>query len=165
MNHSLNTAPKAAAFKMTGGIYTLTTLEFSNATPSLIKAQLEEMSKKAPHFFDQTSVVLAFEPLKEIGTGIDLTTIRNILTDFGISAIAARGDSKTVKQAAASAGLAWLPSPKQRSADKNDNVVMMNQQEASSEVSNIPQPEQTPSQTLFIDQPVRSGRQMYSPAT
>ena len=162
MNHPLNTAPKAAAFKMTGGIYTLTTLEFSIATPSLIKAQLEEMSKKAPHFFDQTSVVLAFEPLRNTKSGIDLSAIRKILADFSISVIAARGDSEIIKQAAASIGLAWLPPPKQRAADKNDNVVMMNQQGASTEINNFSQPEQKCQQTLCIDQPVRSGRQIYS---
>ena len=163
MNHSLNTAPKPAAFKMTGGIYTLTTLEFSLATPSLIKAQLDEMSKKAPRFFDQTSVVLAFEPLKDSESGIDLAAIRDILKGFGITAIAARGDSQNIKQAAASIGMAWLPPPKQRPAEKNDNVVMMNQQEASTEVSNILQVEHTDPKTLYIDQPVRSGRQIYSP--
>ena len=165
MNHPFSTAPKAAAFKMTGGIYTLTTLEFSIATPSLIKAQLNEMRKKAPCFFDQTSVVMAFEPLQDTRSTIDLAAIRDVLKGFGITAIAARGDSESIKQAAAAIGMAWLPPPKQRSAEKSNNVVMMNQQEACHEVSNIPadEPESEEPKTVYVDQPVRSGRQIYSP--
>ena len=163
MHHPLNTVPRAAAFKMTGGIYTLTTLEFSITTPSLIKAQLEEMSKKAPHFFDHTSVVLAFEKVENPGSGLNLTSIRDILKGFGISVIAVRGNTESVRQTAAAAGLAWLPPPKQHSARKNDNVVMMNQQEARSEINNIPKTEPTGAKALYIDQPVRSGRQIFSP--
>lgn len=149
---------------MTGGIYTLTTLELQVTSSALIKAQLDEMSKKAPHFFDQTPVVLAFEQLTELHNTINLITIREVLSRFGMLVIAVRGNSDQLKREASACRIAWFPSPKQRKPHKNDNVVMMNQKETSTETSHIaPTPEPSDNKTLYIDQPVRSGRQIYSP--
>ena len=167
MNHPLHTVPKKTAFKMNGSIYTLTTLELHVTDTEQIATQLRDMAHKAPHFFDQTPVILSFDQLPST-EGVDLTGFRHLLHRHGMVLVAVRGGSKSLLQSAAISGIAWLPSPKQSTPSKNrpDNVVMMNQQEGMQPMER-PQPLTEASasahKTLFIDQPVRSGQQIYSP--
>ena len=163
MNHPLHTAQKTAAFKMSGSIYTLTTLELHVSELALISAQLNEMTRKAPNFFDQTPVILSFDRLNRSDC-VDLQGLRHLLYQHGMMLIAIRGGTKKCQQDATLSGIAWLPSPKQASTHKSDNVVMMNPIDEPELIDSGNHPSEHPiHKTQFIDQPVRSGQQIYTP--
>ncbi|MGB1272109.1 MAG: septum site-determining protein MinC [Endozoicomonas sp.] len=169
MNPQLRTSSSPSAFKITGGIYTLTTLELHCTDSTLLTRQLENLARKAPCFFDQTPTLVALDTLKEIGTPVDIPSLRSLLKQYGMILIAVRGGSERHKENALKAGIAWLPAPRQvnkssaESKDRGNNIVLMNQagntsvQPAGTELSEPPA-----SETRVIDQPVRSGQQIYS---
>lgn len=173
MNPQLRTGSSTSAFKITGGIYTLTTLELHCADSTLLTRQMENLTRKAPSFFDQTPTLVALDTLKEAGAHLDIPSLRSLLKQYGMILIAIRGGSERHKESALMAGIAWLPAPRQvnknsaegkdKDKDKNSNIVLMNQarntsaQPAGTELSEPPL-----SETRIIDQPVRSGQQIYS---
>ena len=173
MTLQLQTGTAAAAFKMAGGIYTLTTLELHSTNPADITNQLENMTRKAPNFFQQTPVVIAFDQLNPEQPSIDLYKLRHSLQQFGLILIAVRGGQESHKQDAMMAGIPWLPSSKQRNnADEDSvegpetNVVIMQKSRttgspAAGASSQLPTPPETHKTTL-IEHPVRSGQQIYA---
>ena len=172
MTLQLQTGTAAAAFKMTGGIYTLTTLELHSTNPADITNQLENMTRKAPNFFQQTPVIIAFDQLSPEQPSIDLYQLRHSLQQFGLILIAVRGGQKSNKQDAMMAGIPWLPSPRQRSReeesteDAETNVVIMQKTRSGSSpaAEAQSQAETAPAlqKTTLIEHPVRSGQQVYA---
>ncbi|KEQ17050.1 hypothetical protein GZ78_14200 [Endozoicomonas numazuensis] len=163
----------SAAFQLKGGIYTLTTLELHSSCLSSLSQQLKAMSEKAPHFFQQTPVVLALEKLPAAIDAHTLTAIAGRLRESGMILVAIRS-SEQYKLSADRAGVAWLPSQKAR---PEKNVVMMKQSEQpipveshesaqpsqKNETVSEPMPGASASETRIIEQPVRSGQQVYAP--
>ncbi len=162
----------AAAFKMTGGIYTLTTLELHSTNPADITSQLEKMTRKAPNFFQQTPVIIAFDRITANHTPIDLYKLRHSLQQFGLVLIAVRGGLEQHKQDAMMAGIPWLPAPKQASCEPADTVegsetnvvIMQKSRSGSSLTSEATSQANKPAvqKTTIIEQPVRSGQQIYA---
>ncbi|WP_299727850.1 septum site-determining protein MinC [uncultured Endozoicomonas sp.] len=174
MTLKLHTGSTTAAFKMTGSIYTLTTLELHTTNPADITTQLETMTRKAPNFFQQTPVIIALESLTaELTTEqstIDLFKLRHSLQQFGLYLIAVRGGQEKDRQAAMLAGIPWLPSPKQQDKsshqdEKTDSNVVMIQSQTTSQAAkcqNDTVQQVTDKKTTLIEQPVRSGQQIYA---
>ena len=162
MSHPLHTAPKTAAFKMSGGIYTLTTLELHAADTDSVAVQLQEMTKKAPRFFSQTAVILSFTQLKSVDN-INLQTYRHLLFEHGMILVAIRGGGQKLQKAATVNGIAWLPDSQASANSKSPNVIMMKQQEGLQYVDSGEHPGEHPiNKTRIINQPVRSGQQIHS---
>ncbi|WP_422410292.1 MULTISPECIES: septum site-determining protein MinC [unclassified Endozoicomonas] len=168
MNSTLTSKPSKAAFQLKGGIYTLTTLELHNSCLISFSRQLQAMSEKAPHFFQETPVVLALEKLPATIDASDLRAIAGRLRESGMILVAVRG-SEQFRYTAERAGIAWLPFQKTKS---EKNVVMMQQNGQPMPVerhepARFEQKEETSatsdSETKIIDQPVRSGQQVYAP--
>ncbi|WP_263078672.1 septum site-determining protein MinC [Endozoicomonas sp. Mp262] len=161
------------AFQMKGGLYTLTTLELHAADIALIRAQLQNMTRKAPNFFQQTPVVIDFGKLDPEQKRVDLSALRRMLHEFGMIFIAIQGGTNLDKKEATINGIAWLPANKTKPEDpakpkKPENtqkVVMIKQCDNPVEQNNeIPeQPKQVDIGTRIIDRPVRSGQQVYAP--
>lgn len=173
MTLQLQTGTAAAAFKMTGGIYTLTTLELHSMNPADITNQLENMTRKAPNFFQQTPVIIAFDQVNSEQPPIDLYKLRHSLQQFGLILIAVRGGQESHKQDAMMAGIPWLPSPRQRSSTEEDSVegaetnvvIMQKSRTTGSPAAEAPSQQQTPPETqktTLIEHPVRSGQQIYA---
>ncbi|WP_257281071.1 septum site-determining protein MinC [Endozoicomonas sp. ISHI1] len=168
MNSTLTSKPSNTAFQLKGGIFTLTTLELHNSCLISFCQQLQAMSEKAPHFFQQTPVVMALETLPATVDAPDLRAIAGRLRESGMILVAVRGGEQ-FRYTAESAGLAWLPFQKTKS---EKNVVMMQQNGQPMpverhELNGTGQKEDTSgisgSETKIIDQPVRSGQQIYAP--
>ncbi|WP_062260874.1 septum site-determining protein MinC [Endozoicomonas arenosclerae] len=173
MNSTLTSKQQTAAFQLKGGIYTLTTLELHNSCLSSLSQQLQAMSEKAPHFFQQTPVVLALEKLPSAMAAPDLIAVSERLKQSGMMLVAVRGNEQ-YKLSAERAGIAWLPSQKPRS---EKNVVMMKQSSQQVPVESLEpseasagaeggsklNSETSASETRIIEQPVRSGQQIYAP--
>lgn len=177
MTLQLQTGTAAAAFKMTGGIYTLTTLELHSTNPADITNQLENMTRKAPKFFQQTPVIIAFDQLSPEQPPIDLYQLRHSLQQFGLILIAVRGGQESLKQDAMMAGIPWLPSPRQRNRSEENsaahveshvetNVVIMQKSHTASptaaESANQAQTSPVIHKTTLIEHPIRSGQQVYA---
>ena len=162
MNHPLHTASETPAFKMSGGIYTLTTLELHIADISRVTAQLREMTQKAPHFFDQTAIVLSFAELESVDT-VNLQQYRHTLFKHGMVLVAIRGGSQKLQQEAHINGLAWLPAAEKTVNPSHSNVVMINQKsDLYPTISDQAEADKPVNKTCFIDLPVRSGQQVYA---
>lgn len=167
MTLQLHTGTSAAAFKMTGGIYTLTTLELHSTNPVHITHQLETMVEKAPRLFQQTPVIIAFDRLNPEHPPIDLYQLRHALQQFGLILIAIRGGQESHKQAAMMAGIPWLPAPRQRScpeqgADGSESNVVIMQKTRTAAPTEIAEPPPTLHQATLVEHPVRSGQQVYA---
>nr|MDT0252212.1 septum site-determining protein MinC [Endozoicomonas sp.] len=168
MTLQLQTGTTAAAFKMTGSIYTLTTLELHSTNPADITNQLENMTRKAPNFFQQTPVVIAVDQLSPEQPPIDLYKLRHSLQQFGLILIAVRGGRESHKQDAIMAGIPWLPSPKQPDCEEKGaetNVVIMQKSRPSgalAETFSQPPAPAAAFKTTLIEHPVRSGQQVYA---
>ena len=174
MTLQLQTGTAAAAFKMTGGIYTLTTLELHSTNPADITNQLENMTRKAPNFFQQTPVIIAFDQLSQEQPQIDLYKLRHTLQQFGLILIAVRGGQESHKQDAMMAGIPWLPSPRQRNREEDEDsaenvetnvVIMQKSRTTSSPAAEAANQTQTPpviQKTTLIEHPIRSGQQVYA---
>lgn len=173
MTLQLQTGTTTTAFKMTGCIYTLTTLELHSTNPADIADQLENMTQKAPNFFQQTPVIIAFDQLSPEQPPIDLYKLRYNLQQFGLIMIAVRGGQERHKQDAMMAGIPWLPSPRQQNrkeeepADNIDtNVVIIQKSRTASnptpDAANQPQTPPVIPKTTLIEHPIRSGQQVYA---
>ena len=159
------------SFKMTGGIYTLTTLELHSASSADIAKQLEDMTRKAPNFFQNTPVVIALDRLDHEQATIDLYKLRHNLQQYGLIMIAIRGGHEGHKNEAITAGIPWLPSTSQRiretdsTEDIETNVVIMQKTRPSvSTAADIQSPTEIEMahKTTLIEYPVRSGQQIYT---
>ncbi len=168
MTLQLRTGTTAAAFKMTGGIYTLTTLELHTTNPVEIAHQLETMVEKAPRLFQQTPVIIAFDQLGPEQPPIDLYQLRHTLQQLGLIFIAIRGGQESHKQAAMMAGIPWLPAPRQRSCqDENfegeeSNVVIMQKTHTAALTEIAEPPPASIPKAMMVEHPVRSGQQVYA---
>ena len=161
MISNLNNQQAASAFQLKGGIYTLTTLELHTSSQELISRKLAGMVSKAPHFFQQTPVVLGLDGLPDNEPKPDLTRIKYLLNQSGMVLVAIRGGCEELKQHAAIAGIAWLP-PEKRKA--HDNVVMINSGKQDLPVETIEaKPDLAHTPVKIIEKPVRSGQQVYTP--
>ena len=175
MNLILHTKDAAPAFKLKGGIYTLTTLELHVTDEPALKRQLSAMVKKAPRFFQQTPVVLALDKLPAEQQTLNLSSLRHLLHESGLLLVAIRGGNEHHKKDASVCGIAWLPPqrPKAKTESGEEksnqssakNIVMMKPHDNQSAVENhdsettqLELPE-----SRIINRPVRSGQQVYSP--
>lgn len=161
--HSNNTVSgkSTEAFQLTGGIYTLTTLELHTTDEHRLRQQITGMLRKAPHFFQQTPVVLDLDKLPVDSPPLHLSVVRHLLLVSGMILIAIRGGTEAQKKEASLAGTAWLPHQKKATPQESSNVVMINQPEKSIAVEKK-QTEPLQPEARIISRPVRSGQQVYS---
>ena len=165
---SLQIPKTTAAFQLKGHVYTLATLELHTTSQDRIKQQLIEMTEKAPHFFQQTPVVVDLDKLEDTVDELNLTALSHALQQSGMLLVAIRGGSDQHKQAASQAAIAWMPPQKQKKQPETDdqsNVVLLNQSnsmmvEKNSHASNSS--DGSRAEANIIQRPVRSGQQIYS---
>ncbi|MDD7805649.1 MAG: septum site-determining protein MinC [Endozoicomonas sp. (ex Botrylloides leachii)] len=176
MTPDLQSQSTATAFRMKGGLYTLTTLELHVATMPLIKKQLQLMTQKAPNFFQQTPVVIALEKLQTQPYMLNISSLKHLLYDFGMILVAVRGGSESARKEAKLHGIAWLPAAKSRSetddSSENNtaaNVVKITKSRGLPDQENISEVETKLEKSVpdiiaqIVERPVRSGQQIYSP--
>ena len=161
MTQTLSNRQSATAFQLKGSIYTLTTLEMHSSSIDDLAAQLSSMADKAPSFFQQTPVILAFEQLHNDQT-FNLNKARHMLHEAGMVLVAIRGGSPHLRKEAEIASVGWLPAQK---ASKQSNVVMLSSSPSDVNVEAIEtkaekvKPADKP---LIVETPVRSGQQIYA---
>lgn len=161
MNPDLRATSAATAFQMKGGLYTLTTLELHTVDTALIRIQLQNMTRKAPNFFDQAPAVIHLGRLPAEQNRVALPALKHLLHEFGMILVAIQGGSERHKAEAWEQGIGWLPESLPR---KESRKVVMMKQKGSTDALPPAAPQQVQnSRTRIIDRPVRSGQQIYAP--
>ncbi len=148
---ALNLSEQQAAFQFKGGALTVTTLELFTSDVLLIADELNQQTRRAPAFFSQTPVVLAFDKLEQDET-VALDLIVATCKQAGLIPIAVRCSQDAIKQSARALGLGWFPPQSEK------RLREINEQ-AEQQVIAARKP------TMVIRNTVRSGQQLYAKET
>ncbi|OPX54523.1 septum site-determining protein MinC [Oceanospirillum multiglobuliferum] len=142
---ALKLSGQEPAFQFKGGALTVTTLELLTTDALLIEKELEQQTRRAPAFFRQTPVVLAFERLEQ-DNPVSLDLIVAACKRNGLIPIAVRCALDNVKQSAWALGLGWFP-------PQTDSHIKSVAQDKSCIARKA---------TKFVHGTVRSGQQVYA---
>lgn len=134
---------KTAAFQLKGSLFTLTVLQLLNTNIELLVNQLEALIQKSPNFFKNAPIIIDLEKISGAHHIIDFQDIKATLVKYGLIPVGVRHVSETQKMLAIEAGLGVLSDP-----PKEDT----SEKQSSSDNSTF----------KIIDQPVRSGQQVYA---
>lgn len=134
------------AFRLKGGLFTLTTLQIFTNDLILLKTQLTDKIHQAPNFFHNAPIVLDFKIANQ--PNIDFIKLQTVLREVNLIPVAIRNASPNQIQEAIKAGFAILrdtPNP----SDKDKLTTA--------------QPAPKLLSSKIITEPVRSGQQIYAP--
>lgn len=138
----------APVFEIKGSMITLTTLELINHHLELLEQQLAEKIAQAPEFFQQSPLVLAIDKRQDLSSPVDLPAILEIFKKNQLHLMALRADHEDDILAAQAINLPVLPP----SIGKEPPAVKKAE----------PEPAAQAQPAKIIDQPVRSGQQIYA---
>jgi len=140
----ITTANPTSICQLKGSLLPLTILELNDYDLTKIERELTSRHQQAPNFFNQVPVVIDLEKLGNQSIMVDFTQLQVTCRQFGLIPFAVRGGNDLLKQRAEQAGLAVLHTSKK-------------------EVTGEPAKtnEKKTRQCRIIDQPVRSGQQIY----
>lgn len=141
-------ATEEPPFELKGSLFTLTVMHLRQADKEVIRYHLAETIKRAPGFFRNTPVVIDLDTLKEPAANVDFVGLYGLLRQQGMIPIGVRHGSTALQAGAVLAGLAVLPDGRAVDGLKK---------------SATPQPNAL-ARSKLINQPVRSGQQIYAPA-
>jgi septum site-determining protein MinC len=139
---------KSKVFKLKGRLYTFTVLQLITCNRTQFIQQLDELSKRAPLFFDQTPIVLDCSILPE--EDFDLQAFWQTMREHNLLPVAIQGATPLLAARAQSQGIAVL-----HASSTQDKLL----------INDFHQEEQTttePIKTKFHSSPVRSGQQVVS---
>ncbi len=142
------------SFQLKATRLTLTQLELYEYDYDQFNRQMSKNLKQAPHFFNQTPVVITLEKVRNSDKKIDFIELTQMCQEYGVFPIAVRGGTEEMQLAALVAGLPTLPN--QSSVKASDDA----QTEKSANNSEPAKQEMRPSKV--IHKPVRSGQQIYA---
>lgn len=136
------TAKSEDAFKLKANFFPLTVIKFTKTDQRSIIAQLKEIQRTAPSYFNQSPAVIDVSQIKRTSKGLDLGKLCQILLDFQLVPVGVQGLQVEEYSTAQELGLAlWQLPPKVEQPIK---------EEPTKEKINI------------ITKPVRSGMQIYA---
>ncbi len=161
MTQTLSNRQSVPAFQLKSSIYTLTTLELHSPSIDELALQLASMADKAPSFFQQTPVILAFEELHS-DLSFNLNRARHLLHETGMVLVAVRGGSQSLRKNAETIGIAWLPAQKSK---KKSNVIMLSNPDSEMDIESIETKRNEIKPAVgpkIVETPVRSGQQIYA---
>lgn len=145
------------AFKMGSGSYTLTTFTLTTTDHQAIALQLQQMVRKLPNFFSHNGVVIDVRGLDDALPVMNLYTLRHLFMEHGLAIMALTGDCERYQQEAFIANIPWIPTGNAVDAQAASNVVALHPNQARHVTAEL-----SGSATTYIDQPVRTGQQIYA---
>ncbi len=133
-------------FELKGSLFTLTILHLFQLDRAAIERHLAEKVRQAPGFFNNTPVVIDLENVVESQDGWDFSGLSEALRGYGMVPVGVRNGSAELQAAARLAGFPVLPESRSAgSAKKPDRA------------------DPAPARSRIVNQPVRSGQQIYAP--
>ena len=141
------------SFQLKATRLTLTQLELYDYDYDNFNRQMSKNLKQAPHFFNQTPVVITLDKIRNTDKKVDFIELTQMCQEYGVFPIAVRGGTEEMQLSALVAGLPALPN-QGSSKSSNDDATDKAQESAA------PKEEMRPSK--IIHRPVRSGQQIYA---
>ena len=157
---------KTIAFQLKGGLYPLTALQLLHNNLDSFEEQLIAKIRQAPKFFYHAPVVLDLQMLAPTESGFDFDQLLRILQKNHLIPVGIKGGSQVQQVAAGLAGLAILQDSAQRPleqkppSDLDSKTIADIAQKKRTQPINANNPDNT-THSRVIDQPVRSGQQIY----
>jgi septum site-determining protein MinC len=134
-------------FELKGSLFTLTVLHLFQLERAAIERHLAEKVKQAPSFFNNTPVVIDLEGLTEPpNEDMDFNGLYELLRGHGMAPVGIRNGSPEWQAIARQAGLPVLPESRAATVARKPERA-----------------ESAPVRNRIINQPVRSGQQIYVP--
>ena len=158
-----NVSERDASFQLRGGSFTLMVLKLVDSASETFFATLADKVRQAPNFFRNAPLVLDLDglPGNEL---VDFADLKTRLREHGLITLAVQGGIHRHQEAALRAGLPLVPSSGRSS--KLDATAAPAPQPAGKPA---PPPPSRPAATetasrpaMVINEPVRSGRQIYA---
>lgn len=142
------------SFQLKGSLFTISVLHLLNADITAFKAQLTEQVKKTPNFFRHIPVVI---DLQKLSSGarenfVDFAELIAAMREQSIIPVGVRGASTEQQNSAINAGLAIMPNAKGEAAEPSPPA----------NPSRPSAPPPPPMGSKIVNQPVRSGQQIYA---
>jgi len=169
-SNSSNSSPSTAkqdeslSFQLKASRITLTQLELYDYSYDTFNQQMSKVLKQAPHFFNQTPVVVSLDKIRNTDKKIDFFELIQLCQEYGVFPIAVRDGTEEMQLSALVAGLPPLHSPTRSKTASDSDVEEKVENEIESTTS--PSGSDTSSAhcrpTKIIKKPVRSGQQIYA---
>ena len=145
-------------FQLKGGLYPLTALQLLGTNLDLFKVQLENKIKQAPKFFFNAPIVLDLQKIQQPDIIIDFKKLYDILLSLSLIPVGVKGGLPEQLAAAALVGLPTFQDTGKETKEPGNKSLsvkpMQNEKEAEVEIRG--------SNTKVINEPVRSGQQIYA---
>lgn len=151
-----------ASFQLRGGSFTLMVLKLIDPASETFFAKLGDKVRQAPNFFRNAPLVLDLDglPGNEL---VDFADLKARLREHGLITLAVQGGIHRHQEAALRAGLPLVPAAGR--ASKIDPAAAPAQPASRATSAPKPKPAIEPAgrPAMVINEPVRSGRQIYAP--
>lgn len=135
----------------------LTMLELRYFEAAQFEQQLEEKICQAPEFFKNMPLILGFEKFEQSAGEVDFFQIVGTCRRHNIHIVAVRGGDDDIRRLALNAALAWLPADHGRPAPAPSKQTQPSEADAKPAATPMAVPGR------IVNQPVRSGQQVYAP--
>ncbi|MDJ0947391.1 MAG: septum site-determining protein MinC [Alphaproteobacteria bacterium] len=160
----LSDSPDLQAFKLRGGSFTLLVVRAGDVTDPGFFSWLEGKVAQAPYFFQDAPMVLDLEGMAEEDT-FDFPAVAGLLRKRGLVAIGVQNGTDAQNRAAAEVGLGVFPMWRAAApiSEVSDDMAEQADPEAAVERSHGRGRDEHPrGPSRVIEEPVRSGRQIYA---
>ncbi len=142
---------RGPAVEIKGSVFTLLVLRLKRCDFAAIEQELGQRISQSKTFFEYAPVVLDLEHLERAEDGLDFGELCQLLRSLSLVPVGVRQGSEVQQRAAVEAGLAVL---------KGGAIQETVAQESRS--GSAAKPVVVPSKALVVEQPVRSGQQVYA---
>lgn len=132
------------AFQLKAASFAFTIMQLSSLNLELIEAQVAAMTQKTPLFFNGTPVLLDLTIIEKIDIPLDINTLIERIRPYGLLPVGLKTQHATYTEMAKQLGLPIMNHTSSTSTEVKKKV------------------EESHTSTLIIDQPVRSGKQIYA---
>lgn len=151
-----------------GGLFTLTALQLLNHDLDAIGVELDNKIQQAPNFFKNAPVVLDVQALQDSEAEVNFAAILQVLRRKKLIPVGVRGATEVMRADAVRVGLAILSESKSEAKNTATKELPATkaQQQAASNVQAVAAAPAAPNQSTpsrIINQPIRSGQQIYVP--
>lgn len=139
-------------FQLKANSLTFTVINLTSVSLEVIDSQLKDMTKTTPNFFDATPVVIDLMAIEKLQMPLDLSGLVETLKKYRMIPIGVKSTNEAYLTTTRAIGMAVINySTAAQKQKEPDQLVEAPTPQTSAEMK-----------TMVIDQPVRSGKQVYA---
>ncbi|MBI1207624.1 MAG: septum site-determining protein MinC [Azospirillum sp.] len=149
------------SFQLRGSAFTMMVLKINEARAGALVTELQDKVRQAPNFFRNAPIVVDLDGLSDDMRRIDLSGLVARLRSLQLIVVGVQGGSRNQQTAAIAAGLPVVPSGRPARLEPVAPTVTGVAAEALS-AGTVAEPTTARQPTMIVNEPVRSGRQIYA---